>query len=135
MKMLSQAPGSCRCAAPKIAHMSGRRGARAQAAATFAAPMAHQVPREAGSPESCAWPRSCEWPQQGEPSSPSGPLQQLAVLVGLRQASQADDTVLPLEVESLALFSDSPEVATGGDSEAWWGSSITKLWRYQGPGP
>ena len=40
----------------------------------------------------------------------------------------SEDTLLPPDVEQLALFSDAPEMANQ-PSESWW----AKIWRYQGP--
>ena len=116
-----------------------RQATRAQAAAHFVAPpyvvrgMSQMDPPRhlQTAADSCAWPRSCAWPQQpGQPAArAAGPLAAVAILLGLRPATAADDAVLPPDVEPLALFSDAPEVAAGEAEEGFW----AKMWRYQGP--
>lgn len=90
-----------------------------------ALPLAQQKPMT-NSPY-CEWPRSCAWPREEaapRQSRNSSMLSRLRKSLGFTN----EDTDLPYDVEQLALFSDSPEVATESVKGPWWSS----LWKYQG---
>jgi hypothetical protein len=137
----------------RVAVTPKRASIKMQAAANFSqsSSLLPRVPADDNNaPAFCNWPRSCPWPKEQEIQVPrSGGLGVSVALLNkcskalpfqlnskmcflfFQELFSGEDTMLPPDVEQMALFSDSFSDSNHDGSEGynWW---FSKLWRYQG---
>lgn len=119
---------SCRRRHGDIARVVGH-FALPQTTPTSAAAAAVSIAASASRPESCSWPRSCAWPRTVEEEGNQLQHRNKPGLLERLLGPMNEDSPLPPDIESLALFADD-EATAQEPASGWW----VRMWRYQGPG-